>query len=124
MGLGYCKSYCKYFDESGEMGCTGLKKELIKDDVVFIDNPEVDTSALKYLQLDVKIKELMDEKESLRTSLEGFTGQTNSGVNILWTTVNGRSQVDAEEVQKLLGFVPTKQGQESVRLSVKHTGGK
>jgi len=120
----YCKSYCKYFDESGEMGCTGLKKELIKDDVVFIDNPEVDTSALKYLQLDVKIKELMDEKESLRTSLEGFTGQTNSGVNILWTTVNGRSQVDAEEVQKLLGFVPTKQGQESVRLSVKHTGGK
>ncbi len=21
----YCKSYCKYFDESGEMGCTGLK---------------------------------------------------------------------------------------------------
>jgi hypothetical protein len=66
----------------------------------------------------------MDEKESLRTSLEGFTGQTNSGINIIWTTISGRSQVDAEEVQKLLGFVPTKQGQESVRLSVKQTGGK
>jgi CRISPR/Cas system-associated exonuclease Cas4 (RecB family) len=120
----YCRSYCKYFDESGEMGCTGIKKELIKDDAIVIDNPEVDTSALKYLQLDQKIKELMDEKESIRTALEGFTGQTNSGIQIVWTTVTGRSQVDAEEVQKLLGFVPTKQGQESTRLSVKHTGGK
>jgi CRISPR/Cas system-associated exonuclease Cas4 (RecB family) len=120
----YCRSYCKYFDESGEMGCTGIKKELIKDDAIVIDNPEVDTSALKYLQLDQKINELMDEKESIRTALEGFTGQTNSGIQIVWTTVTGRSQVDAEEVQKLLGFVPTKQGQESTRLSVKHTGGK
>jgi hypothetical protein len=63
-------------------------------------------------------------KESLRTSLEGFTGQTNSGIQIVWSTVNGRSQVDAEEVEKLLGFVPKKQGQESIRLSVKQTGGK
>jgi len=120
----YCKFYCKYFDESGEMGCTGLKKELIKEGELRIDNPEVDTSALKYLQIDAKIKELSDEKESLRTALEGFTGQTNSGVSILWSTITGRSSVDADEVHKLLGFVPKKQGQESVRLSVKHNGGK
>jgi hypothetical protein len=120
----YCKFYCKYFDESGEMGCTGLKKERIKEGEVFIDNPEVDTSALKYLQLDAKIKELSDERESLKTSLEGFAGQTNSGVSISWSTISGRSSVDAEEVEKLLGFVPKKQGQESIRLSVKHTGGK
>jgi len=120
----YCKFYCKYFDESGEMGCTGLKKELIKEGELLIDNPEVDTSALKYLQIDAKIKELSDEKESLRTALEGFTGQTNSGVSILWSTITGRSSVDADEVHKLLGFVPKKQGQESVRLSVKHNGGK
>jgi len=120
----YCKFYCKYFDESGEMGCTGLKKELIKEGELLIDNPEVDTSALKYLQIDAKIKELSDEKESLRTSLEGFTGQTNSGVSIIWSTITGRSSVDADEVHKLLGFVPKKQGQESVRLSVKHNGGK
>jgi CRISPR/Cas system-associated exonuclease Cas4 (RecB family) len=120
----YCRHYCKYFDESGKVGCTGLKKELIKQNEVFIDDPEVDTSALKYLQLDEKIKELSNERDSLRTALEGFTGQTNSGINIIWTTISGRSQVDAEEVQKLLGFVPTKQGQESVRLSVKQTGGK
>jgi CRISPR/Cas system-associated exonuclease Cas4 (RecB family) len=120
----YCKFYCKYFDESGEMGCTGIKKELIKEGELLIDNPEVDTSALKYLQIDAKIKELSDEKESLRTSLEGFTGQTNSGVSIIWSTITGRSSVDADEVHKLLGFVPKKQGQESVRLSVKHNGGK
>ena len=120
----YCKFYCKYFDESGEMGCTGLKKERIKEGEVFIDNPEVDTSALKYLQLDVKIKELTNERESLKAALEGFTGNTNSGVSILWSTVSGRESVDAEEVEKLLGFIPKKQGQESVRLTVKHTGGK
>ena len=120
----YCKFYCKYYDESGEMGCTGLKKERIKEDEVFIDDPEVDTSALKYLQLDAKIKELTNERESLKAALEGFTGNTNSGVSILWSTVSGRETVDTEEVEKLLGFVPKKQGQESTRLSVKHTGGK
>ena len=120
----YCKFYCKYFDESGEMGCTGLKKERIKEDEVFIDDPEVDTSALKYLQLDIKIKELTNERESLKAALEGFTGSTYSGVSITWSTVNGRESVDTEEVEKLLGFVPKKKGQESTRLSVKHTGGK
>ena len=120
----YCKFYCKYFDESGKIGCTGIKKELIKGNEIFIDNPEVDTSALKYLQLDAKIKELSEQRESVRTSLEGFTGQTNSGVSIVWSTITGRNSVDADEVEKLLGFVPKKQGQESVRLTVKHTGGK
>ena len=120
----YCRFYCKYFDESGKVGCTGIKKELIKEGEVFIDNQEVDTSALKYLQLDAKIKELSEEKESLRTALEGFTGQTNSGIQIIWSTIAGRESVDAEEVKKLLGTVPIKKGQESIRLSVKQTGGK
>lgn len=120
----YCRFYCKYFDESGKVGCTGIKKELIKEGEIFIDNPEVDTSALKYLQLDAKIKELTNEKESLKSSLEGFTGQTNSGIQITWSTIAGRESVDIEEVKKLLGDVPIKKGQESVRLSVKQTGGK
>ena len=120
----YCRFYCKYFDESGKVGCTGIKKELIKEGEVFIDNPEVDTSALKYLQLDAKIKELTNEKESLKSSLEGFTGQTNSGIQITWSTVTGRESVDIEEVKKLLGDVPIKKGQESIRLTVKQTGGK
>lgn len=120
----YCRFYCKYFDESGKVGCTGIKKELIKEGEVFIDNQEVDTSALKYLQLDAKIKELLDQKESLRTSLEGFTGQTNSGIQIIWSTIAGRESVDIDEVKKLIGTVPIKKGQESIRLSVKQNGGK
>ena len=120
----YCRFYCKYFDESGKVGCTGIKKEFIKEGEVFIDNQEVDTSALKYLQLDAKIKELSEEKESLRTALEGFTGQTNSGIQIIWSTIAGRESVDIDEVKKLLGNVPIKKGQESIRLSVKQTGGK
>ena len=120
----YCKFYCKYYDATGEMGCVGLKKERIKEAEVVIDDPDADKNALLYLQLDEEIKKLSATKESLRTSLEGFAGTTNSGVQITWTTVAGPKRVDAEEVEKLLGFVPYKQGQETARISVKPTGGK
>jgi len=120
----YCKLYCKYYDATGEMGCVGLKKERIKKAEVVIDDPDADKNALLYLQLDEEIKKLSATKESLRTSLEGFAGTTNSGVQIIWTTVSGPKRVDAEEVEKLLGFVPYKQGQETARISVKPTGGK
>ena len=119
----YCKSYCKYFDESGEIGCSGLKKERIKDELPVIADPAIDSSALKYLQLDEKIKALTQERDSLKESFEGFTGETNSGVQITWTTVNGRSSVDTAEVEKLLGFVPKVEGQPFARLNIK-TGGK
>ena len=119
----YCKSYCKYFDESGEIGCSGLKKDRIKDELPVIVDPAIDSSALKYLQLDEKIKALTQERDSLKESFEGFTGETNSGVQITWTTVNGRSSVDTAEVEKLLGFVPKVEGQPFARLNIK-TGGK
>ena len=120
----YCKFYCKYYDATGEMGCVGLKKERIKEAEVVIDDPDADKNALLYLQLDEEIKKLSATKDSLRTSLEGFAGTTHSGVQIVWTTVAGPKRVDAEEVEKLLGFVPYKQGQETARISVKPTGGK
>ena len=119
----YCRSYCKYFDESGEIGCSGLKKDRIKDELPVIVDPAIDSSALKYLQLDEKIKALTQERDSLKESFEGFTGETNSGVQITWTTVNGRSSVDTAEVEKLLGFVPKVEGQPFARLNIK-TGGK
>jgi len=119
----YCKLYCKYYDESGTVGCTGIKKEIIINDQ-YIDNLEVDKNALKYLQLDTKIKELTAERDSMRSSLEGFTGQTNSGISINWTTIAGRESVDTDEVEKLIGWVPKKYGQETVRLTVKQNGGK
>ena len=120
----FCKDYCQYYDASGEMGCTGLKKERIVLSEVVIEDEEVDKHALHYLQLDGKIKELEKEKDSLKSSLEGSTGITKSGVEISWTTVKGRETVDAKEVEKLLGFVPKIVGNESVRLNIKHSGGK
>ena len=89
-----------------------------------IENPEVDKNALLYLQLDEQVKVLSNARDSVKSELEGFTGTTLSGVEVLWTSVSGRKTVDAKEVEKLLGFVPYVQGQESVRLSIKPTGGK
>jgi hypothetical protein len=118
----YCKFYCKYYDASGEMGCVGLKKERTKNELPIIDNPDADKSALEYLQLDNQIKELTERKEALRDGLSGLLGVTQSGFEIKWTTVQNNT-VDKEAVEKALGFVPTKQGKESARLSVKQTGG-
>jgi len=118
----YCKFYCKFYDASGEMGCVGLKKEVTKNELPVIDNPDADSSAMEYVQLDNQIKELTERKESLREGLSGLLGVTKSGFEIKWTTVQTNT-VDKEAVEKALGFVPTKQGKESARLSIKHTGG-
>ncbi len=120
----FCKDYCQYYDATEEMGCGGLKKERIVLSEVVIEDEEVDKHALHYLQLDSKIKELEKERDSLKESLLGSTGVTNSGVEISWTTVKGRETVDAKEVEKLLGFVPKVIGNESVRLNIKTSGGK
>ena len=120
----YCKFYCKYFDATGEIGCSGIKKDWVKERGVVIEDAVLDKQALLYMQIDQQIKALNAEKESIKTSLEGFTGTTFSGVEVVWSSLAGRKQVDAKEVEKLLGFVPYIQGQESVRLTVKQTGGK
>jgi CRISPR/Cas system-associated exonuclease Cas4 (RecB family) len=120
----FCKSYCQYYDASGEMGCVGLIKERIVLSEVVIEDSVVDTHALKYLQLDEKIKELEKEKDSLKSSFEGTTGVTASGIQISWTTVKGRETVDSEQVEKLLGFLPKVVGKESIRLNIKPSGGK
>jgi CRISPR/Cas system-associated exonuclease Cas4 (RecB family) len=120
----FCKNYCQYYDASGEMGCVGLIKERIVLSEVVIEDAEVDTHALKYLQLDEKIKELEKEKDSLKSSFEGTTGVTASGIQISWTTVKGRETVDSEQVEKLLGFLPKVVGKESIRLNIKPSGGK
>ena len=120
----FCKSYCQYYDASGELGCTGLIKERIVLSEVVIEDAEIDKHALHYLQLDTRIKELEKEKDSLKASLEGTIGVTASGVEISWTIVKGRETVDAKEVEKLLGFVPKIVGNESVRINIKQSGGK
>lgn len=118
----YCRFYCKYFDESGKVGCTGIKKELIKAELPIITEAGIDNSALLYLQLDAQIKELTEQRDSVRETLIGVTGETSNGIQITWTSVS-RSSTDTAEVEKLLGFVPKKEGQPSTRLNIKQTGG-
>ena len=120
----FCKSYCQFYDASGQMGCVGLKKERTPVTDIVIDDPTIDSNALLYLQLAVQIKELEKEQDSLKASFEGLLGVTNSGIEVSWSTVRGRETVDNEEVEKLLGYVPKKIGAESHRLSVKQSGGK
>lgn len=119
----FCKHYCKYYDASDDIGCVGLKKERIKAERILIEDEVASTQALEYLQLDQQIKLLSDKKDEIKEALRGVTGVTNTGVEVIWTTIAGIKQVDKEKVQDILGFVPTKQGQESIRLSVKSNGG-
>ena len=119
----YCKFYCKYFDASGEVGCVGLKKGRTENnEEVRIADPTVQETAFLYLQLDQTIKELEARKESARETLMGHSGMTDTGIQVVWSTQTAPKQVDKAEVEKLLGFVPIKEGKESLRLSVKKVG--
>ena len=118
----YCKFYCKYYDASGEMGCVGLKNERTKTELPIIEDSGADTMALEFLQLDSRIKELTERKDAIRDGLTGLLGVTKSGIEIKWSSVQNNT-VDKDAVEKALGYVPTKQGKESARLSVKQTGG-
>jgi len=118
--VSYCRFYCQYYDESGEMGCAGIKKYM-GPIVPAIREFSVSTNALEYLQIDRAIKDLTERKEAIKSTLEGHTGITDTGIQINWTPIAGRRTVDSTEVEKLLGFVPYKVGKESLRLEVKRT---
>jgi hypothetical protein len=120
----YCQHYCKFYDASGQLGCVGLKKERIASEEVLIQDKDASTNAMKYLQLDEKIKELTKEKDSLKSALEGIAGVTDTGIQVRWNKIAGPTSVDKDEVLAKLGFVPTKQGADSLRLTIKQSGGK
>ena len=119
----YCKFYCKYYDASGEMGCVGLKKGLTKTELPVIEDSEADKSALEYLQLDAKIKELSERKDALRDGLTGLLGITKSGIQVQTSAVKGSFIVDKDEVKEKLGYLPGKEGKGTIRVTVKQTGG-
>ena len=120
----FCKHYCQFYDASGEMGCVALKKGSGAVTEVVIESTEADKNAMQYMQIDAAIKELSDEKEALRAQLEGFAGTTISGFTINWSSVAGRKSVDIDALEKIVKDIPYKQGQETVRLSIKQSGGK
>lgn len=121
----YCKFYCKYYDPTGEIGCVGLKKKDGKGEVNnLIEDPEADTAALLYLQLDAQIKDLEAKQAFIKEELLGVSGITKSGIAINWTQVAGRKTIDADALSKQGIEIPYKEGKESQRLSIKQTGGK
>ena len=120
----YCKFYCKYYDASGDLGCAGLKKERTRTELPPIESDEFSNQALEYLQIDNKIKELTTKKDAIKEALAGVVGVTSTGVEVRWTHVAGPTQVDKDAVEQLIGFCPTIKGKESLRLSIKHNGGK
>ena len=120
----YCKFYCKYYDASGDIGCVGLKKKDgsgVEDNL--IADPDADKAALLYLQLGAQIKELETQQDSLKESLAGLLGVTQSGLAINWTTVAGRKTVDTKALEDNGIEIPYKEGKESQRLTIKQTGG-
>lgn len=120
----YCKFYCKYYDASGDIGCVGLKKKEAGVTDVVIADPDVDKAALLYLQLGEQIKHYELEQESLKEMLNGLYGITPSGFIINWIKTNGRKTVDVEALEKQGITIPYKYGNESIRLTIKQTGGK
>ena len=120
----YCKFYCKYYDASGEIGCVGLKKKDGTVTDVVIADPDADKAALLYLQLDEQIKALESQKESLKESLNGITGVTQSGFQINWVQIAGRKTIDTKALEESGIEIPYKEGKESQRLTIKQTGGK
>ena len=100
-----------------------LNFEYIDEWIIVYDGSKIITNPYLFKE-DNKIKELTTQKDSLKEELAGVVGVTDTGVEVRWSTVAGAKQVNKEKVEELLGYVPTIEGKESLRLSVKHNGGK
>jgi hypothetical protein len=108
----FCKFYCSYYGEN----CGGKGKE--KAEITITDNQTV-SAIEKYLVISEDIKHLEEEKDGIKAYLEGINGVTPNGNRVQWSEVAGRSSIDEEAVKKAMGEVPKKQGEASMRLTVK-----
>lgn len=108
----FCQHYCPYYGEK----CGGKGKEAQPANIT--DNQTV-KAVERYIEINSDIKELEAQKDAIKAFLEGVDGVTPSGVKVAWSQMAGRKSIDEAEVQKLLGYVPYKQGDPSMRLVVK-----
>jgi hypothetical protein len=108
----FCKFYCSYYGEN----CGGKGKE--KAEITITDNQTV-SAIEKYLVISEDIKHLEEEKDGIKALLEGINGVTPNGNQVQWSEVAGRSSIDEEAVKAVMGQVPKKQGESSMRLTVK-----
>lgn len=109
--VSFCEKYCNYFGE-----CTG-KVEANESDP--IENPETVQLVQEYVELSATIKRLNGHLDFAKTALEGTRGITADGISVKWSQVAGRNTVDEAAIVEAMGFVPKKQGNGYMRLTVK-----
>jgi hypothetical protein len=107
----FCANYCPFFG-----ACTGIVNGKSGEP---IENPEIASLAKEYKELQGQVKQIDSQLDFIKEQLEGTQGITSNGITIKWSQVAGRQSTDEAEVEKLLGFVPKKQGNGYLRLTVK-----
>ena len=107
----FCANYCPFFG-----ACSGVVDPSPTD---VIANLEIATLAEDYKDIQAQIKTLTAQQDFIKEQLDGTTGTTATGTVIKWSQVSGRQSIDEAEVEKLLGFVPKKQGNGYQRLVIK-----
>jgi hypothetical protein len=107
----FCTNYCPFFG-----ACAGIPEPSPSN---IIDSMEIATLAEDYKTIAAQIKDLTAQQDYIKEQLDGTTGTTATGTVIKWSQVAGRQTTDEAEVEKLLGFVPKKQGNGYSRLTIK-----
>ena len=108
----FCQHYCSYFGEA----CGGKGKE--QAETTITDNQIIGLIE-KYLVISEDIKHLEREKDGIKIYLEGIDGVTPNGNKVSWSQIAGRSSIDEEAVKAAMGEVPKKQGEPTMRLTIK-----
>jgi len=108
----FCRRYCEFYGSV----CHGQPKDSTGEPI--LDDTVIDAAA-RYVELNTQIKDLKAEQDAAKTVLEGVNGITFDGLKVSWTQVAGRTTPDLDAIEKALGTVPTKQGEPTLRLTVK-----
>lgn len=110
--VSFCQKYCQFY---GTL-CSGIPKDLAGE---AITDQNATDAARQYKVINEQIKELENAKENVKSALEGISGVTIDGIKVSWSEIAGRKTPDTDTIKALLGDVPTKQGEPSLRLTVK-----
>jgi hypothetical protein len=110
--VSFCAKYCAFYGSA----CQGIGKDVTGEAIV---DEVAESAARRYKEINQAIKELETEKDNAKAALEGVSGITLDGIKVKWVEVAGRQSPDTEEIKKLLGEVPTKQGASYMKLDVK-----
>lgn len=108
----WCAKFCQFY---GDL-CAGIPKDISGSPIT---DPFAADAAERYMELNERIKQLEVEKDAAKAALEGVVGITMSGVKVSWSEIAGRKTPDTDAIKTLLGDVPMKTGEPSLRLVVK-----